>query len=887
MTQAAQEPEPARPESRISWHVMPANDVTAELRVDPDHGLTSEEVAARTLKYGRNELAEGKQRSLVAIFFGQFTDFLILVLLAAAVISGFAGDLKDTLLILVIVVLNAVIGFFQEWRADQAVAALQKMAAPIASVMRDSRPANVPASTLVPGDVVLLDAGTAVPADLRLVEAAHLKINEAALTGESVPVEKHTNALEGDSLAIADRRNLAYKGTTATYGRARGVVVATGMDTELGKIAGMLSESHEPKTPLQTRIARFGRGLGLAILVVCVVIFAAGLLRGEGPLLMFLTAISVAVAAIPESLPAVVTILLALGAKRMSRRKALVRRLPATETLGSVTYICVDKTGTVTRNEMRVERIVTPGAPDLNSDAKGEPFDSLFRALALCNDVLCKADGDLAGDPTETALWEAAAEHGLDVSGLREDMPRRFEFPFNSERKRMTTGHSIGSEIVAFTKGAPETTVPLCTAMLGADGRLPLDHDAILETADRIAAEGYRVMAVASRVWTAAPTKASAEAVESDLTLLGLVGMMDPPRDEAMTAVQDCLSAGITPVMITGDHPATARAIAERVGILPPEGLMVTGVELAALSDEELHERVGRIRVYARVDPSQKVRIVEALQARGEYVAMTGDGVNNSPALKRANIGVAMGRVGTDAAREASSLILLDDNFATIVAAVREGRRLYDNIRKFIKYAVTTNSAEVLTILLAPLLGLPLPLLPIHILWINLLSDGLPGLALAAEPAERNIMKRPPRPPSESIFAGGMWQHMIWVGLTMAGITILIQAYAYEDGDAHWQTMVFTTLTLAQMANIMAIRSEQSLFAVGIFSNMPLLGAVLLTVVLQLAVVYVPPLNDVFNTQPMDPLELAICFGGSALVFFLVEIEKLLVRRGLLYRRSV
>ena len=866
---------------------MSVSDVAERLDVDINHGLTSAEAAERLHRYGRNEIAEGKQRSAAVILLRQFTDFLILVLIAAAAISFVAGDLKDTILMIVIVILNATIGFVQEYRADRAVASLRKMAALTASVVRDSQATRIPAAELVPGDVVLLDAGTAVPADLRLAEAPHLKVNEAALTGESVTVEKHTEPLEDADLAMADRYNLAYKGTTATYGRARGLVIATGMETELGKIASMLGEDHEAKTPLQARIAKFGRGLGLAIIAICIVIFAAGLLRGEAPLLMFLTAVSVAVAAIPSALPAVVTILLALGARRMSLRNALVRRLPATETLGSVTFICVDKTGTITQNEMRVETIVMPGAPDFGSETRGEPLDSLLRALALCTDVMCKADGDLAGDPTETALWQAAAERGLDVLDLRERLQRRFEFPFDSERKRMTTGHMIGSQIIAFTKGAPETVIPLCTAMLGPDGKLPVDHEVILATADRIAAEGYRVMAIASRIWTEAPTKASAEAVETDLTLLGLVGMMDPPREEATTAVQDCLSAGITPVMITGDHPATARAVAERVGILKPQdGLMVTGAGLASFSQEELHERVDKIRVYARVDPSQKVRIVEALQARGEYVAMTGDGVNDSPALKRANIGVAMGKVGTDAAREAASLILLDDNFATIVAAVREGRRLYDNIRKFIKYAVSTNSAEVLTILLAPLLGLPLPLLPIHILWINLLSDGLPGLALAAEPAERNIMKRPPRPPTESIFAGGMWQHMLWVGLSMAGITILIQAAAFEDGDTNWQTMVFTTLTLAQMAHILAIRSEQSLFTAGVASNLPLLGAVFITCALQLAAVYVPILNPVFSTEPLNAVELVICFAGAGAIFVAVEIEKLLIRRGLLYRRG-
>lgn len=860
-----------------AWHTLDADAVAALLGSDPVHGLTAAAAGARQAQYGPNAIREGPPRNRLRMLAAQFSDFMILLLIAAAVVSGAIGDAKDTIVILGIVALNAAVGFVQEDRAERAMAALKRLAAPGAIVVRDGRRQSLPAEALVPGDVVLLEAGNLVPADLRLIETVDLKLGEATLTGESLPVEKRTEPRADPGLPIGDRINMAFKGTLVQYGRGYGIAVATGMHTELGRIAALLGEAGPARTPLQQRLAVFGRQIAIAALAVCALIFAAGLLRGEPPLLMLLTALSLAVAAIPEALPAVVTVLLALGAARMARAQALIRRLPAVETLGSVTVICSDKTGTLTRNEMHAVETVMAGVrlPLAGLDPLQEPARSLLHALALCNDVARSGDGRPLGEPTEVALWEAAAEAGIEKAALERDAPRVLEFPFDSDRKRMTTFHRDGPGFIAYTKGAPESLLVRCTGMATQAGTVPLLRAEATQAAEQMAQDGLRVLAIACRYWDALPAGRDPEAVESALTLLGLVGLLDPPRAEAADAVATCRAAGITPVMITGDHPATARAIARRLGLLDETGTVLTGRELEALSDPALRERVRETRVYARVDPAQKIRIVAALQADGEIVAMTGDGVNDAPALARADIGVAMGRGGTDVARDAASLVLLDDNFATIVTAVREGRRIYDNIRKFIRFVVTCNSAEIWTIFLAPFLGLPVPLLPIQILWINLVTDGLPGLALAAEPAEPGVMARPPRPPREGLLGQGMAWQIVWVGLLMAGLTLVTQAFAVHVANGHWQTMVFTVLTLAQMWQVLAIRSDRvSLFRQGLLSNRPLLGAVALTFALQLLVIYAPPLNPIFRTAPLTAVELAGCVALSSLVFVALEIDK-------------
>ncbi len=883
-------------------------------------GLTAEEVQKRLLKYGPNELTEKARKTPLMMFFDQFRDFMILVLMAAAVISGFIGEISDTVAIIVIVVLNAAIGFIQEYRAEKAIAALKKMSAYSAVVLRDGTSAMIPASELVPGDLIILEAGNVVPADMRLIESARLKVEEAALTGESVPTEKHSAPLHDEHLPLGDRTNMAYKGTFVTYGRGRGIVSATGMHTELGRIAAMLQAEEEGKTPLQRRLAGFGRKLALAVLAICAIVFVIGVIRGEEPLLMLLTAISLAVAAIPEALPAVITISLALGAKKLVKQNALIRKLPAVETLGSVTYICSDKTGTLTLNKMTAEEIYVdgnilkgPDVPHLTSPclkhlllvAKGRmggvdqhPFPSpqnlLFIGLALSNDVRIDGSGNLIGDPTEVALYTVAKEAGFARKMLDEAYGRAAEIPFDSDRKLMTTIHlqpAVSDQqsaekykYISFTKGAIDVLIDKSSMMLTSAGSIPINREELHRTNNRMAADGLRVLGIAMRQWDTLPDELWPDAVESGLTILGLVGIMDPPREEAKEAVRLCKAAGIKPVMITGDHPLTAQAIARRLGILDSDTKsVITGLELEKLSLKEFEERVEHIQVYARVAPEQKLKIVKALQDRGHFVAMTGDGVNDAPALKRADIGVAMGITGTDVSKEASHMILLDDNFATIVKAVREGRKIYDNIRKFIKYLLTTNSGEIWTLFLAPLVGLPIPLLPIHILWINLVTDGLPALSLAAEPAEGDVMSRPPRRPDESIFAYGLGAHALWVGLLMAGVVLVAQAWAITTAHSHWQTMVFTILCLTQLGHVLAIRSEkQSLFSVGLLSNPYLLGAVLLTFVLQMATIYIPALNGIFRTEPLTFQELLISLGLSSIVFIAVEIEKLLRRRGII-----
>lgn len=828
-------------------------------------GLTSAEAAKRLAIYGPNVIPEKKKAGPVTIFIRQFMNFMIFVLIVAAVISGYLGDFADTLIILGIVLVNAVIGFYQEYNAEKALEALKNLAALNAGVVRDGQVSIIPAAELVPGDVVVLESGNTVPSDIRLTETYSLKVDESTLTGESVTIDKSSAPMEKDDVPLGDMVNLAFKGTSVTYGRARGVVYGTGSNTELGKIASLL-QTGESMTPLQVRMADFSRKLSYIILMICVVIFAAGWFRGEEPFKMLLLAISLAVAAIPEALPALITVALAQGSARMVRKNALVRKLPAVETLGSVDFICSDKTGTLTMNKMSVTDVYAGQAENMDSDAL------LELAMCLNNDVVSQND-QYMGDPTEIALARYVDEkHGPGTYERKKtEHPRVAELPFDSGRKCMTTVHAWHSGFIAFSKGAAESLIIRMA---------PQDHGHWQDRVAGLTAEGKRVLIFAYRYFDTYPDITDQEGIEQQLYFVGLAGMTDPPREEVKAAIEECKAAGIRPVMITGDHQATAVAIAKKIGIWQETSLTMTGPELKNISEEQLAAVVEEISVYARVSPEQKLNIIGALKAKNHFLAMTGDGVNDAPALKSANIGIAMGINGTDVSKEASDMVLLDDNFATIVKAVKEGRRIFDNIRKFIKYIMTCNGAEIMTIVFAPLAGLPLPLLPIHILWINLVTDGLPGLALASERAEPDIMQRPPRKADESLFSEGIGFHIVWVGLLMAGITLATQAWTIGHNKEHWQTMVFTVLAFSQLGHVLAIRSERTfLYRQGIFTNKLLIFAVLITVVLQLVVIYLPYANKVMKTQPLSLAELLLSILFASIVFHAVELEKYIKAR--------
>jgi Ca2+-transporting ATPase len=930
----------------MDWYRLEAAEVLTHLETDIEHGLSQTEAQRRLAEYGPNELIERGLKSPLLILWEQLTALMVVILIIAAAVSAALGDYKDAVAILAIVVLNAVLGFTQEYRAEKAMAALKKLAVPTVKVRRGGHVREVSARELVPGDIVLLEAGALIPADGRLLESITLRTQEATLTGESEPIEKSPKALAGENLPLGDRRNMVYMSTVITSGRGLAVITETGMRTELGRIAEMIQTVEREPTPLQRRLGQLGRGLAAAALIIVAVVFALGLLRGEDVRLMLLTAISMAVAAVPEGLPAVVTIALALGAQRMLKRRALIRKLPAVETLGSTTVICSDKTGTLTENRMTVTvldvagrtlnltqvlhrgqqvwmhaenppsmaegPVETTAAPD-TPPAQLEPsLRLLLVGSALCNDAILETEDAGAGrlhavgDPTEGALVIAAAQFGLLKGELEQALPRIAEVPFTSERKRMTTTHEPQVEAIAshqgfrqfvdslpidslppylaFTKGAVDGLLEL-SSRVWVDGQLePLNDNwqhRIQAANDQLAQDGVRVLGVALRALEAPPTDEQLEALERDLIFVGLIGMIDPPRPEVKDAVQMCKTAGIRPVMITGDHPLTARHIARELGITA-DGRVLTGQELSSMSVEELKSIVEEVQVYARVSPEHKLKIVEALQDQGQIVAMTGDGVNDAPALKKADIGVAMGITGTDVAKESADMVLMDDNFATIVAAVEEGRVIYDNIRKFIKYTLTSNAGELWVMLLAPFLGMPLPLLPLQILWINLVTDGLPGLALTVEPAERDTMRRSPYPPRENIFGRGIGRDILWVGLLMGLVSLGLGLWAWRTARPNWQTMVFTTLTLSQMGNALAFRSERdSLFTIGLSSNKALLGTVVLTFGLQLAVVYVPFLQDIFKTSPMPLPDLAISLVLSTVVFWGVELQKWLIRRRL------
>jgi P-type Ca2+ transporter type 2C len=847
--------------SDITWHVASIEGILSRTNSSL-HGLTLREAKDRLKQHGPNQLTEKNKQPAWVLFLSQFKDFMILVLVGAAIISGVIGESIDTIVILFIVLLNAIVGFVQEYRAEKAMEALKKMSAPQSTVLRDGKVVTVESIQLVPGDIVLLEAGNTIPADLRLFEVQALKLVESSLTGESLPVDKINSVLDDKDVPLGDRLNMAYKGTQVSNGRGKGIVVATGMETEIGQIAEML-HGKKSITPLQQRMIDFGKKLSYLILVICAILFVVGLLRGEEPLQMFLISISLAVAAIPEALPALITVALSRGAKKLINQNVLIRKLSAVETLGAVSFICTDKTGTLTQNKMKVVT-VEPSSGNLESIKDVE----LLPLSMILNQNVIKEKDQLIGDPTEIALVEYFNEtysHGL-FEKLQNKFPREEELPFDSDRKCMTTIHRYDSRYLVVSKGAVEF---ISTHLQNGN------EQQILKSAEEMATKGIRVLAFAYKIIDAIPKPLKYEEIESNLSFVGLVGMIDPPREEAKNAIAECKAAGIKPVMITGDHKETAAAIARQIGITGEQEVVISGTELNNLSADDFNDQVEKIRVYARVSPRQKLNIVEALQNKNHFVAMTGDGVNDAPSLKKANIGVAMGITGTDVSKEAADMILLDDNFATIVKAVGEGRRIYDNIRRFVKYIMTCNGAEIWTIFLAPLLGLPMPLLPIHILWINLVTDGLPGLALSAEKAEHNIMQRPPRKSSESLFAEGIGLHIVWVGLFMAFLTLGIQAWAIHNENAHWQTMVFTVLSMAQLAHAFAIRSDyQLIYKKGFFTNPLLLCAVLFVLVLQLGVIYLPFANEIFKTQPLSLFELGICMGATVVLFHAVEVEK-------------
>jgi Ca2+-transporting ATPase len=881
------------------WHALPIEAVFSRLKAAPA-GLTAAEATQRLAEHGPNELQAAHRISPWMLLFEQFKNALIVILLVATGLSYFLEHGVEAIAIAVIVLFAVLLGFVQEYRAERAMEALRQMAAPTAVALRDEQEVEIPARDLVPGDVILLRAGDKIPADVRLVEAVNLQIEEAALTGESVAAEKHAAPLANGELALGDRRNMAYAGTAATYGRGRAVVVATGMDTEFGKIAQMLQAIQTGKTPLQENLDKVGRTLARAALVIVAVIVALGVFRGQPFSKMFVFGIALAVAVVPEALPAVVTISLAIGVQRMVKRHALIRRLPAVETLGSVSVICSDKTGTLTKDEMTARRIFVAGQmldvsgagyephgqftrDGLAVEPSNNPLNLLLRAGALASDahiVHSEPEGrwHVKGDPTEGALVAAAAKAGLNKADLESQFPRVNEIPFTSETKRMTTLHAGPGGAVAYSKGAPEIILDSCARQLTAEGETALDaasRAAILETAQRMANEALRILAVASR------SDAALENAEHEMTFLGLVGMIDPPRPEAKAAIQTCERAGIKPLMITGDHPLTAQAVARELGLLK-SGRVVTGAELEAMSEAEFEREVESIEVYARVSPAHKLRVVTALQKKGHIVAMTGDGVNDAPALKKADIGIAMGITGTDVTKEAAAMTLTDDNFASIVAAVEEGRGIFGNVKKYLTYLLSANIGEIGLLAGATLAGWPLPLTAVQILYVNLATDGLPALALAVDPPEPDLMRRKPRNPRAGIFTRPVVTLMAVGGAWSTIVNLSLFAWARSSGrsDAEAMTMTFVSLVLIEFVKSYNFRSDRYSVLKRPFANKWLNLAIVWELALLALIIYAPFLHKAFGTFALSALDWAIVMTVAFTVSPVLETAKWLERRG-------
>ncbi len=896
-----------------NWFNKSCEEVEKDLQTDLNKGLSNEEVEKRREKYGLNELKAKKKKSLFQKFLDQFKDFSIIVLIIAAIVSGVVGvaegeGVTDTIIILIVVIVNAIIGVTQEAKAEKSLEALQKLTDHASKVIRNGEVTVVPAKELVPGDIVVLDTGDYIPADLRIIEAVNLKSQESSLTGESVPVEKNTEKIEDSEVGIGDRINMLFSSSLVTYGRGKGIVVETGMTTEVGKIAGMLDNTEEQITPLQEKLNKLGKTLGIAALAICVVIFIIGLIQGKEPIHMFMTAVSLAVAAIPEGLVAVSTIVLAIGVQKMVKKNAIVKRLPAVETLGSATVICSDKTGTLTQNKMTVEKIfINEETKDVEAykDSNDLDLEKLVYANMLCNDTKISNDGTLTGDPTETALVDMGFKLDFEPS-IYEEMPRVGEVPFDSDRKLMTTVNEVNGKYIVYTKGGVDELLARCNSYL-LRGEIKPDLDnyskVVRQKNEEMAKEALRVLACSYKELDHKPTDEEMASIESDLIFVGMVGMIDPPREEAKKAVEKCKTAGIKTVMITGDHKITATAIAKKLGILENEDEAITGAELEKMSDEDLEKNVRKYSVYARVSPEHKVRIVKAWQKNGEIVAMTGDGVNDSPALKQANIGCAMGVVGTDVAKEAADVILTDDNFATIVSAVEEGRRIYDNILKVIQFLLSSNVGEIVVLFLATLctplfahlfgitdIGHLEILLPIHILWINLVTDSLPALALAFDPANKDIMNRKPTKPGKGVFTKGMTWRVIYqgvmIGLLTLGAFMIGLATTTEPIDGLTldeskievgQTMAFVTLALSELVHVFNVRNnKESIFKTGIANNKKLLLAIVASAALMIIILAVPFLREVFSIPVLPTaniIELIILILAPLVI---VEIFKLL-----------
>ena len=896
------------------WFAKDVNEVEQQLGTDLKKGLSSDEVVKRQEKYGFNELKAAKKKTLLQRFLDQFKDFSIIVLIIAAIVSGAVGiangeGVTDTIIIMIVVIVNAIIGVSQEAKAEKSLEALQKLTDHAAKVIRNENITVISAKELVPGDIVVLDTGDYIPADLRVIEAVNLKAQESSLTGESVPVEKNIEKIENNEVGIGDRVNMLFSSSLVTYGRGKGIVVETGMTTEVGKIAGMINDVEKQETPLQTKLNKLGKTLGIVALAICVFIFIVGLIQGKEPIGMFMTAVSLAVAAIPEGLAAVSTIVLAIGVQKMVKKNAIVKRLPAVETLGSATVICSDKTGTLTQNKMTVKKIFWNDAirdlDNIGENEINEELKKLVYANMLCNDTKISNEGELTGDPTETALVDMAFKLDFDPS-IYDRTPRIEEVPFDSERKLMTTVNKVDDDYVVYTKGGIDELLKRCNSYEinnNVNNDLGAYINKIRQENEKMAKEALRVLGCAYKVIDHFPSKEEMKNIENNLTFIGMVGMIDPPRQEAKVAVEKCKTAGIKTVMITGDHKITATAIARELGILENDDEAITGQDLENMTDEELEKNVRHYSVYARVSPEHKVRIVKAWQKNGEIVAMTGDGVNDSPALKTSDIGCAMGVVGTDVAKEAADVILTDDNFATIVSAVEEGRRIYDNILKVIQFLLSSNIGEIVVLFLATLLT-PLfanwfgitdithleILLPIHILWINLVTDSLPALALAFDPANSDIMTRKPAKPGKGIFTKAMTWRIIYQGIMIGLLTLAayaiglattnepINGLTLEQSKIEvGQTMAFVTLALSELVHVFNVRdNKKSIFKTKVFNNKKLVWAIIASAALMFVILLIEPLRNIFSIPilPTQNILELVCLIFAPIV--IVEIFKLL-----------